>query len=156
MNLTATFTGEHATTKSVKRSLNNCDHVSNMYIWAILAGKPTILTCRPSTQARRARVSLICQAQRLVLKPTGDGDASHIDPSSPLSAASLLELKEGSIYELGRQEPADLIVPVPTVSARHALVRVEEDGSVTVTDLGSTNGTIIDGQELKPNASVSG
>ena len=49
--------------------------------------------------------------------------------------------------EVGRTEPADIIVAVPTVSGRHAMLRVG-DGGVTVTDLGSTNGTNVDGQEL--------
>ena len=34
-----------------------------------------------------------------------------------------ITLKEG-LYELGREEPADVIVPVPTVSTRHAMLRV--------------------------------
>lgn len=32
-------------------------------------------------------------------------------------------LREG-LYELGREEPADVIVAVPTVSTRHAMLRV--------------------------------
>ena len=60
----------------------------------------------------------------------------------------------GGIYELGRVDSADLVVPLPTVSARHATLSVGQDGSVIVTDLGSTNGTYLDGATLKPMEAV--
>ena len=36
-----------------------------------------------------------------------------------------LELKDG-VFEVGREAPADIVIPVPTVSGRHALLRVSE------------------------------
>jgi len=91
----------------------------------------------------------------LLLRPSGDGDTSHIEVTDDFTAASTLELKTGALYELGRVQEADLVVPLPTVSARHAALRVGEDGSVTVMDLGSTNGTYVDGNEIEPMAEVS-
>ena len=66
----------------------------------------------------------------------------------------MLKLEEGGVYELGRIPPADLIVPVPTVSGRHCSVRVVKDGTVELTDLGSTNGTYIGDHELTPMTTV--
>lgn len=36
-----------------------------------------------------------------------------------------IELQDG-VYEVGREEPADVVIPVPTVSGRHALLRISE------------------------------
>ena len=78
-----------------------------------------------------------------------------------------------------RDKPADIVVPVPTVSGRHAQLKVGEfcllfhaddsillrcerpapahsaEGSkVQVTDLGSTNGTFVNDQELTADKTV--
>ena len=65
---------------------------------------------------------------------------------------SVIELGEGS-YEIGREaETAEICLPIPTVSGRHALLRLDA-GSDTLylTDLGSTNGTYINGKEIERN-----
>lgn len=51
----------------------------------------------------------------------GDGSVEHLDKSVELPG--MLELKEG-VYTLGRSEPADLVIAVPTVSAKHAELKV--------------------------------
>ena len=38
-----------------------------------------------------------------------------------------IELQDG-VYEVGREEPADVVIPVPTVSGRHALLRISKSG----------------------------
>jgi pSer/pThr/pTyr-binding forkhead associated (FHA) protein len=66
-------------------------------------------------------------------------------------------LREGSVYEVGRAEPSDIVLRIPTVSTRHALLRVDGGGRVSVTDLNSTNGTAVNGVELdatSPSAEV--
>lgn len=107
----------------------------------------------PVKQPKICRSSLLVPCAQLKLEPCGDGDTSHLVSADNLASIPALDLNPG-LYELGRVDTADLIVPLPTVSARHAVVRVEED-QVTVTDLGSTNGTYIDGEQLKPMAAVS-
>ena len=63
-------------------------------------------------------------------------------------AVDVIELAEGT-YEVGREaETAEICLPVPTVSSRHALIRLSGDDSLTLTDLGSTNGTYVNGKEL--------
>jgi len=109
---------------------------------------------RATVRVNRSKIlrSLVPYAL-LKLEPCGDGDSSHLVSPDDLATITALELGPG-LYELGRVDTADLVVPLPTVSARHAMVRVEE-GQVTVTDLGSTNGTYVDGEQLKPMAAVS-
>lgn len=96
--------------------------------------------------ARNARFVRVCAASKLVLVPTGDGSTGHL--GMDVTMPSSFELKEGTL-ELGRDVPADLIVPVPTVSSRHAILKVE-GSKLSVTDLNSTNGTYISGEQLPP------
>ncbi len=115
------------------------------------APAPNTHTARFS--APTLRRSVFCLASRLVLQPIGDNNSAHIKGSVDIEPAPSVVLPEG-IYELGRVDTADIIVPLPTVSGRHAMVRVEEDKKVFITDLGSTNGTSIDSMELEPMKSV--
>ena len=90
-------------------------------------------------------------------KPLGDGSLAHLDASeaealSSGSIATPIPLPEG-LHEVGREQPAELVLPVPTVSARHARLSVSPL-SVSVVDLGSTNGTYLDGNPLEPMAEV--
>lgn len=86
-----------------------------------------------------------------VLVPSGDGSCDHLDDQS-ISLPSEIQLKNG-LFEIGRESPADIVVPIPTVSTRHAMLRLE-DNKVSVTDLSSTNGTYIDDEELVPLRAV--
>ncbi|KAK9820552.1 hypothetical protein WJX72_011605 [[Myrmecia] bisecta] len=97
-----------------------------------------------ATKRLRARAVTPYAGYRLV--PTGDGSCEHLDQK--VAMPEPIKLTKG-LFELGREDPADIVVPLPTISARHAMLRVD-DGSVTVTDLDSTNGTYIDGRELVP------
>lgn len=54
----------------------------------------------------------------------------------------------GARAVVGRESPADIIVPVNAVSRVHAELVVER-GGVTVRDLNSTNGTLVDGRLVK-------
>ncbi|MEU3305183.1 FHA domain-containing protein [Streptomyces sp. NPDC006678] len=58
-------------------------------------------------------------------------------------------LHDGRI-RIGRAAEADVPLDDPDVSRLHCEVTVAEDGAVTVADLGSTNGTTLDGAEVGP------
>ncbi len=49
---------------------------------------------------------------------------------------------------IGRDEDADLTLPDPAISGLHALVIIDPDGTVALRDLGSSNGTRVNGQPL--------
>jgi predicted component of type VI protein secretion system len=49
---------------------------------------------------------------------------------------------------IGRKKEADLRIPVPSVSREHCEVRVES-GKVHIRDLGSSNGTYVDGERVQ-------
>lgn len=124
-----------------------------------------------------------------MLTPTGSGSRDHIPGDAKIPPPAPIPLKDG-VYEVGRSAPADILLPIPTVSTRHALLRVgeqtgargaallvfgaafcsalthtlttpnhfhsplvittPEDVTVYVTDLSSTNGTLVDLRELSP------
>ena len=72
-------------------------------------------------------------------------------PSLLVSCASgawAVPLAMGKTYVLGRTPECDVVLDDPSVSRRHALLTVS--GRITVEDLGSTNGTAIQGRKLAP------
>jgi len=91
-----------------------------------------------------------CLAKRLLLVPNGDGDVSHIGMDAPSFEVKSIELIPGT-YEVGRvADSAEIVLPIGTVSGRHAMLCLDENQKLSVTDLGSTNGTFVNGEELKP------
>lgn len=126
----------------------------------------------------RLGASRLAASAKFVLVPAGDCSTEHIAVEVPEPVPIPLEV---GLYELGRAEPAgeaaalspsrrclataaaapdstrwpaDIIIPFPTVSGRHAMLRVGET-EVVVTDLQSTNGTYVDGEPLPAMKGVS-
>lgn len=72
-----------------------------------------------------------------------------------------LDLSEANEWTLGRLAPAQAVMPdidltpynayESGVSRLHAVIRVRDDGRVTITDLDSSNGTRVNGIKLPPN-----
>lgn len=70
------------------------------------------------------------------------------------SALLALDWNGGGDLLLGRHLCCDIVLPIPTVSRRHALLSFR-DGSWILRDLESTNGTLVNGErvgrcELRP------
>ncbi|UUN27191.1 FHA domain-containing protein [Streptomyces sp. FIT100] len=61
-----------------------------------------------------------------------------------------VHLLHGGQIRVGRAVEADVPLDDPDVSRLHCAVTVAEDGGVTVADLGSTNGTTLDGADVGP------
>ncbi|MEU6992365.1 FHA domain-containing protein [Streptomyces sp. NPDC046465] len=59
-----------------------------------------------------------------------------------------VHLLHGGRIQVGRSADADVALDDPDVSRLHCSVTLAQDGRVTVTDLGSTNGTAVDGREV--------
>lgn len=59
-------------------------------------------------------------------------------------------LLSGETYIIGSHSEADIRIDGdPTVSRRHACLTLQESGKLVITDLGSTNGTFINGKPLR-------
>ncbi|XP_075520089.1 zeaxanthin epoxidase, chloroplastic [Primulina tabacum] len=84
---------------------------------------------------------------RWLLQPIGDGDTKHI--GYKIAVPGAFEIAS-SIVTVGRdREKADIVLPVPTVSAVHARIQKTED-NLLITDLESTNGTFIGEKRIQP------
>ena len=55
----------------------------------------------------------------------------------------------GERFVIGRGEECDLVLADPKVSRRHAYLKPRPDGRATLHDLGSSNGTWVDGRPVK-------
>ncbi|MBO0687857.1 MAG: FHA domain-containing protein, partial [Candidatus Dormibacteraeota bacterium] len=64
-----------------------------------------------------------------------------------LVAGASVPLGPGSAV-VGRHDRADVVIPHPAVSREHCRLEVSPAGEVSVTDLGSRNGTDVNGQRL--------
>jgi RND superfamily putative drug exporter len=62
----------------------------------------------------------------------------------------------GEEFVIGRDESSDFVLRDPTVSGRHAMLAVLPDGTAIVTDLGSRNGTFVDGEQIYDSVRLSG
>ena len=74
--------------------------------------------------------------------------ASHFglvgaDHSSKLAAFA------GTSLVIGSSSLADIILPYPDISAKHAELLIEQSGNVMVADLGSVTGTFLNGIEVR-------
>lgn len=63
------------------------------------------------------------------------------------SAGTLVAAQDGLV--IGRAESADLVLDSPSVSRRHAMVRVSETDDVSIIDLDSQNALIHEGKRVK-------
>jgi pSer/pThr/pTyr-binding forkhead associated (FHA) protein len=72
---------------------------------------------------------------------------------SLLSNGRRFPLKAG-INLLGRDQVCDIFVPDPHISRKHLSLDVVGDGTLTVIDLGSTNGMVVNSKRV-PSAILS-
>lgn len=61
--------------------------------------------------------------------------------------ASTVQVLDRPKVVIGREE-GDVVTRDPETSRRHAQLEIQNDGTVWITDLGSTNGTHVDGQRI--------
>ena len=61
---------------------------------------------------------------------------------------TLLPLRSGQVLRIGRMEGLDLVLPEDLVSRRHAEIAVTDEG-IVLRDLGSTNGTFVNGRRIR-------
>ena len=58
----------------------------------------------------------------------------------------------GDAETIGRESKNDIVIPDINVSRVHAEIRQDESGAWILTDLGSTNGTFVNGRQIKSAA----
>lgn len=63
-------------------------------------------------------------------------------------APIILRLPTGSVRTIGRTTRADFIIDAALVSRLHCRLTAERSNQLVVEDLGSTNGTLVNGQRI--------
>lgn len=101
----------------------------------------------PPPQEVFRRLQFVARALRHAPAAGGGGplllwfDAAGAVASAPVGPGGVI---------LGRDPTCDVVVPSPKVSRRHAVVHRSADGTLELGDLGSANGTTVNGAELTP------
>ena len=57
-------------------------------------------------------------------------------------------------FLIGRNESCDLMLPDPGVSRQHAILTLKPDGGAVIADLGSRNGTFVNGEAIQNTAEL--
>jgi ABC transport system ATP-binding/permease protein len=68
----------------------------------------------------------------------------------------ILRMPTGSIRTVGRTARADFIIDAPLVSRLHCRLTADKSDQLVVEDLGSTNGTLVNGQRVTRHVVKSG
>src|SRR5690348_11686720 len=83
------------------------------------------------------------------------GGSSGLDDESPFMLVVLgvanpatHSLARGA-FAIGRDDTCDIVIRHPSLSRKHAMLRLEDE--ITIEDLGSTNGTHVDGVRIAPH-----
>lgn len=111
----------------------------------------------PAINARVPLQETYCPECGFLLASLSDQEFEPVAATDPATQIRL-EGEAGDTYLLHRgansvgRESADVILSEKTVSRHHAQIEIDENRSVRVEDLGSTNGTRINGQTLLPRS----
>jgi hypothetical protein len=100
----------------------------------------------------RCQASLVEGAEQVAPAPAGRGASLLIHEGG--SAPRTVRIAGGTVT-IGRLPECEVVVRDPGASRRHAQIR-EQDGGWTLMDLGSTNGTQLNGQVVQQRGLVDG
>ena len=99
-------------------------------------------------------VELSAQIQRSEEQQAGTMIGVAMSTVAPGVAPALFDLRARPIATVGHDPGNDLTLDHPQISRFHARLETVPDGTLRVTDLNSTNGTFIDGQQLRGSATI--
>ncbi len=80
------------------------------------------------------------------------GGAGGAGPAA--AAPDVVDLRGRPAVTVGRDPTNDVVLDHPQISRHHARIALLPDGRAAVHDLNSTNGTFVDGQQLRGSAAV--
>ena len=121
---------------------------------------PPAATAEEQPEPAPAGTATVAEAEaapgETVEEPVQPVQAEEAEPEKPV-VARLVAKADGQEFQivqgentLGRKATNDIVIPDPYASGSHALI-TEVEGRFTITDVGSTNGTLLNGEKLAPN-----
>jgi pSer/pThr/pTyr-binding forkhead associated (FHA) protein len=108
-----------------------------------------------SSSASTRRIQRVAvPVSSLKFVPAGDGGTAHLRPGAKIPegiTTNVIRLpsRAGATALVGRSKSASIVLDIQTVGREHARLYVDEERRVFVTDLGSKNGTVINGKYLQ-------
>ncbi|MBU3937750.1 MAG: FHA domain-containing protein, partial [Proteobacteria bacterium] len=78
--------------------------------------------------------------------PKTSATLTLLDTQEPDGLSWLLD--SNATYTMGRVANTDITLPYSWVSRKHAMIQREENGCFNLIDLGSSNGTFINGRKI--------
>ena len=109
----------------------------------------------PNKKIRTMAIPVLMEAPKMEKRPPpAAGGAPSQRGRTMLGQKAFEGAASGRMAIIGRDQSADIQLPYPQVSMRHTGVAPTADGMLAVTDLGSTNGTHVDGKRIPPNTPV--
>jgi ABC-type multidrug transport system ATPase subunit len=118
------------------------------------------VVAKPKYAAGTMAVPVLMEAELAAIAPPAPprpGGAAGVKNRTMLGQMSFTPPSGGAAARMaiiGRAEGSDIVLAYPQVSTRHTGVAPTTDGMLAVTDLGSTNGTHVDGKRIPPNTPV--
>ena len=116
-------------------------------------------TNQPSTPSDRTTDDLPSTSWRVECRVFKDASPEQSTPKAGYESSSEIILKN-PVTQIGRSSKKRNLQPEiacdwdGAVSHRHAKIELDPDGNVFLVDLGSTNGTMLNGQLISPNNPV--
>ncbi|MFC0675678.1 FhaA domain-containing protein [Brachybacterium hainanense] len=107
------------------------------------------VTLERDDEVRQGRFETESRTERGAVAPATSSMQSAPGGHPILEIDEQQYLLTGAITVIGRGGDADIILEDTGVSRHHIELRVEADGSLVATDLGSTNGTFVDGERIR-------
>ncbi len=117
---------------------------------------------RPVSAGHRLDEVGLVEGARLGIGDPGAGPVALPPPGRVVAVIGGVDsgrsvaLGPGGTVLVGRHPDCDLVVTDPAVSAQHARIELAPDGTATVHDLGSSNGTEVDGVRIEGPTGVAG
>jgi pSer/pThr/pTyr-binding forkhead associated (FHA) protein len=117
---------------------------------------PSKQDVKPSNEIGETAVPTPIPKSTVVLDPNAFDTKLDTPPVTPNKASLKILLPTGDVFDrelndvetqIGKGPRNDIVVADPAVSTAHALVRFEE-GKCTISDLGSRNGTFVNGEPV--------
>lgn len=113
---------------------------------------PVSVSLEVDDEVREGRFETESSTERGSVAPATGTPAAQADPILEIDDQQYL--LTGRITVIGRGSDADIILDDTGVSRHHIELR-SENGTLTVTDLGSTNGTFVDGAQIRTPVALS-
>jgi hypothetical protein len=120
----------------------------------LAVGTPVLVRLGTDEQDCAAKLGFSTQTSRATDPPPGASDVE----SDVLGAVTFIAKKMGAAFpdqiSVGRAANTDLCLPLASISKYHAFFSVAPDGTHTITDVGSKNGTWVNDSKLTPKEAV--